>query len=136
MWPDFIHHLTLHFAIVLPMVLAATGLYAHRADANGLTPLLRWGGLAALAFTLVAVASGLVAGGFSGGEQTLQHHRYLGVLTLCVVAVAAISYDHGVRRDIEDLRTFALGLWWVATFSVIGAGHWGGITEHTDVVPF
>ena len=136
MWPEFIHHLTLHFAIVLPMALAAVGTYEVRGERASLVPVVRWGGMLALTMTSLAVISGLIAGGFSGGEPTLQHHRYLGILTWIVVAMAAVGYDHGVRRDIGDLRTFGVGLWWVASFAVIGAGHWGGITEHTDVVPF
>ena len=136
MWPDFVHHLSLHFAIVLPMALAGTGLYALRTDTESLTPVLRWGGHFALAMTAITVASGLVAGGFSGGDETLQHHRYLGVLTFIVVAIAALGYDYGVRRDLRDVKKFGLAMWWVASFSVIGAGHWGGIGEHIDVVPF
>lgn len=134
MWPEFIHHLTLHFAIVLPMVLAASGSYALRRDHEAFMPLLRWGGLVTLAITAITVIAGLIAGGFSGGEEVLRHHRYLGILTFVVVALAAISYDMGVRREIADLRSFAIAAWWVASLSVIGAGHWGTLGEHADVV--
>ena len=136
MWPDFIHHLSLHFAIVLPMALAAGGTYERRCEIDALIPLIRWGGVVALVMTCVAVVSGLLAGGFSGGDETLQHHRYLGILTLVAVAIAAVGYDQAVRRKISDLQSFAVGMWWVASFAVIGAGHWGGIGEHSDVIPF
>ena len=136
MWYEFLHHITLHFPIVLSMALAATGLYALRTDSDAFIPVLRWAGHLTLAITTVAVLSGLLAGGFTGGEETLQHHRYLGVLAFVVIALAALSYDYGVRHDISDFRSYGICLWWVASFAVIGAGHWGGLAEHRDVIPF
>ncbi len=135
MWPEFIHHLTLHFAIVLPMVMAAIGTYAVRANQKALIPLLRWGGWITLVLTAITVIAGVAAGGLSGGEEVLKHHRYLGILTAAVVVLAAISFEQGVRRKIEDLRTFSVAMWWTASFSVIGAGHWGTLGEHADVIP-
>ena len=136
MWPEYLHHLTLHFAIVLPMILAAGGLYARRTSGAELFPILRWMGHFTLAITAIAVATGLVAGGFSGGEDSLQHHRYLGILAFIAVAIAALSYDHGTRQDIADLRGYGVAIWWVAAFAVIGASHWGTIAEHSDIIPF
>lgn len=136
MWADFVHHLTLHFTIVLPMVLAMAGLYSLRSDDEVLVPLIQWTGLFTLAVATITVATGLVAGGFSGGEEALQHHRYLGIMTFCVIAIAAIAYDQGVRRDITDLRAYGVTIWWVASVSVIGTGHYGGLGGHLDVVPF
>lgn len=136
MWSEFIHHLTLHFTIVLPMVLAAVGLYSVRTDGSSLQGLIRWTGIAAVGFTVITVASGLIAGGFSGGEESMQHHRYLGITTSLVIALAAWSYDRGVRTSSGDWRSFGVAIWWVATLSVIGAGHWGGLSIHAEVIPF
>lgn len=136
MWADYLHHITLHFPIVLTMTMAVVGLYALRTKSEDLIPLLRWGGHATLAFTAMAVVSGLVAGGISGGPETLQHHRYLGVTAFIVIALAAFSYEYGIRSQTTEWRSFALCLWWVASFAVIGAGHWGGWGAHTDVIPF
>ena len=136
MWPDFLHHLSLHFTIVVPMALAVVGAISLRHPSPGWTGLLRWGGHIALLMATITVATGLLAGGFSGGEEALQHHRYLGVLTFLVIALAALSFEGGLRRQSTDLQQFAIGLWWVASFSVIGAGHWGGVSVHPDVIPF
>lgn len=135
MWPEFIHHLTLHFAIVLPMALAAVGLWSLKAGDGRYTALLRWGGLVTLALTVLTAVTGLLAGGFAGGEDHLIHHRYLGIMTTIVVAIAAVSYDYGVRRDSADWRSYGVGVWCVATFSTIGAGHWGVLAEHGDIIP-
>ena len=132
----FIHHITLHFAIVLPMVLAVTGLYALRTKTQALLPLLRWGGHATFAITVVTAVTGLLAGGLTGGEETLQHHRYLGILTTVTVAIAALSFDAGMRRDEPRLRAFGISIWWVASLATVGASHWGILAEHADVVPF
>lgn len=135
MWAEYIHHLTLHFTIVMPMVLAAAGLYAVRREVSSLEQPLRWGGFAALGFAVLTAVSGLIAGDVTGGEESLQHHRYLGMLTLLVIALAAIGYHRGVRRASSRWRAFGVGVWWVASFSVIGAGHYGGLVVHADAVP-
>lgn len=136
MWPEFVHHVTSHFAIVLPMVLAGLGLYSLRRDDSVLIEIIRWGGDATLVLTAITAATGLYAGGFTGGEEHLQHHRYLGVLTLITAGIAAVSYDRGAARDIGDLRQFGVAVWWVTAFATIGAGHWGVLGEHADIVPF
>ena len=137
MWAEILHHLTLHFPIVLTMVLAATGLYARRSEqGEALLPLMRYGGLITLALTTVATVSGLIAGGFTGGEEALQHHRYLGILSFVVIAAAALSFEFGLRHQNRDLRTFGTYLWWIAVFAVIGAGFWGGLGAHGDLTPF
>lgn len=117
------------------MVVAAVGLYALRTDESPLMPLVRWGGYIALGLTVVTAATGIYAGGWTGGEEHLQHHRNLGILTLMTAAVAAVSYDGGVRHDIDDLRKFGVAIWWVASFATIGAGHWGVLGEHADIIP-
>ena len=134
--PEFIHHITLHFAIVLPMVLAVTGLYALRTDTDALIPLLRWGGHFTLAIAFVTAATGILAGGLTGGEEHLQHHRYLGILTTITIAIAALAFEIGIRRDEHRIRAFGLSIWWVASFATVGASHWGILAEHADVVPF
>lgn len=136
MWPEFVHHVASHFAIALPWVLAALGVYSTRADETPLIVVVRWGGWTTLAVVVVTMVTGLIGGGLTGGEDHLVHHRYLGVLTALTVGVAAFAYDLGVRRDIEDLRKFGIGVWFVAAFATIGAGHWGVLAEHGDVVPF
>jgi hypothetical protein len=136
MWPDFLHHVTLHFAIVLPMVMAVVGTYILARQTDSLDPLFRSGAWATLVATALAVLSGLFAGGLSGGDEYLEHHRYLGMLTFCVVLTATLAFEVGHRRQIEDFRRFGLAIWWVASFAVVGAGHFGGLAEHFDVVPF
>lgn len=137
MWPDFLHHLSLHFPIVLSIALAFTATFALRRDEPpALTPVIRFGGWTNLAMTTLAVISGLVAGGLSGGPEPLSHHRYLGITAFFVIALAALSYDYGTRHNIADWRRFGGLLWWVATFAIIGAGHYGGLAEHRSVIPF
>lgn len=136
MWPEFIHHIALHFVIVLPMVWAVFGLYAIRTNTRELAPLLCWGGHVTLAVAIVTTGTGLAAGGLSGGEEHLRHHRYLGILATITIAIAALGYDQGVRRDIRRLRAFGISMWWVASLATVGASHWGVLAEHADVVPF
>lgn len=142
MWPEFLHHLTLHFAIVLPMVMAALGTVALRPANLPVTPeapltfILRTGGALTFLATAAAVATGLATAGFSGGAEHLEHHRYLGILSFVVIFVAALAFEVGCRQDIDDLKRFGLRAWWIATFAVIGAGHFGGLGEHLDSVPF
>ena len=136
MWPEFIHHLASHFAIVLPMVIAVVGTIAEKRDEPSLRPYLRWTGHITLALTLITAATGLIGGGFTGGEEHLQHHRNLGILTLITVAIAAVGYEMGIRRGERRLRRFAIGIWFVASFATAGAAHWGVLAEHADVIPF
>jgi hypothetical protein len=139
MWPDFIHHLSLHFPIVLTLVLAGVGVWSLRSETDELRTLIRSLGWIALAMTTVAVVSGILAApGWFGGEGSdrLGHHRNLALTTWVVVLIATLGYDYGVRKDHSDWRKFAVGIWCVAAFGVIGTGHWGGSEEHTDVVPW
>lgn len=139
MWPEFLHHLSLHFPIVLGLVLAAVGVWSWRSETPELRILMRVMGWIAFALTTAAVVSGIwAAPGWFGGEGSdrLAHHRNLGVTTWVVVAIAAFSYEHGFRNDSSDWRKFGVGLWCVVAFGVIGTGHWGGSEEHTDAVPW
>ena len=58
MWAEFIHHLTLHFPIVLSLVLAAIGLYSMKSDTDQIRVILPLGGWGSLLFTRVAGGSG------------------------------------------------------------------------------
>jgi hypothetical protein len=140
MWFEYLHHITVHFPIVLSMAMAAVGLYSHlRADTPELHTVLRYGGWITLLFTSLAAISGIISapgllGG--GGEADLSHHRNLGVATWIVVALGAYGYEQGVRRQYRDWRGFAVAMWCIAVFGVIGTGHWGGSGLHGDSVPW
>jgi uncharacterized membrane protein len=145
MWPEYLHHITVHFPIVLTMAMAATGLYSlRRPDSPDLQVVLRWGGWLTLAMTSIAAISGIISapgllGG--GGEADLTHHRDLAITTWVVIALGAWSYNMGVRGDqpqqtSRDWRTFAVAMWCIAVFGVIGTGHWGGFGLHGDTIPW
>jgi hypothetical protein len=139
MWPPFLHHITLHFPIVLALVLAAVGLWSLRDDTPQFRRFMRFGGWICFGFATVTAVSGILAApGWFGGEgsQALSHHRNLGVTAWVVMAIAALSYEWGIRSGIEDWRKFAVGVWCVASFAVIGAGHWGGTERHPDELPW
>jgi hypothetical protein len=139
MWAEFLHHLTLHFPIVLSMVVASVGLWSLRDDAPQLRAFVRWAGWICLAFTTVTVAAGVIAApGLLGGEgpDALSHHRNLGVTTWVVTAIAAAGYEFGMRRGIDDWRKFGVGVWCVVVLGVIGTGHWGGTELHEDKLPW
>lgn len=139
MWPEFIHHITLHFPIVLALVIAGVGLWSLKDEAPQLRKFVRWVGWVCFAFTTVVVVSGIIAApGWLGGDGSpdLSHHRNLGLTTWVVVAIATFGYEYGVREDIADWRKFAVGIWCVASFAVIGTGHWGGTEQHQDKLPW
>lgn len=136
MWPEFLHHITLHFPIVLTLVLAATATFAPHEDNQDVLQLLRYGGLFTLGVTVITAASGLVAAGFSGGDSTLEHHRYLGILATLTIALAALSVEIGCRTENKDLRSFGLLTWWAAALATVGAAHWGSWAEHPEIIPF
>ncbi|MFU8805460.1 MAG: hypothetical protein ACNA8W_16730 [Bradymonadaceae bacterium] len=140
LWFEYIHHITVHFPIVLTMVMAAVGLYAtFRADTPELQRVLRWGGWITLAATTLAAISGiLTAPGLlgGGGEADLTHHRDLAITTWAVIILAAWTYDQGVRREHTDWRKFAVAMWCIAVFGIIGTGHWGGFGLHAESIPW
>ena len=139
MTAEFIHHVTLHFPIVLTIVWAIVGLWSLRDETATHRTLLRWGGWLTMIAATVVVVSGIVAApGWFGqeGSEGLRHHRNLGLTSWCVMVAATLAYDRGVRRDLRALRMFAIGAWCVAAFSVVGTGHWGGSEEHPDSVPW
>lgn len=139
MWPEFLHHITLHFPIVLSLVLAAMGVWSLRDDIPQFRRLMRWAGWACFAITTVTVVSGIIAapGWFGGdGTQRLANHRNLGVTTWVVMGIAAFSYEWGLRQKIDDWRKFAIGVWCVAAFAAMGTGHWGGTELHKDRLPW
>jgi hypothetical protein len=140
MWSQFLHHLSLHFPIVLVFLLAGIGLWTWiEGETERLRRLLRVVGWCAFAATTATVVSGTWAapgwlGG--GGSEGLSHHRWMGWTTWCVVGLAAWMFERGERESRPDLRRLSIGLWCVATFSVMGTGHWGGAEEHPEVVPW
>lgn len=139
MWPSYLHHLSLHFPIVLTLALALVGVWSLRENAAPLHKLMRVGGWVCFAMTTVAAVSGIASapGWFGGaGSEALSHHRSMGVTAWVVIALAAASYEWGVRRDISDWRNFAVGLWCVAAFAIIGTGHWGGSQLHPEEIPW
>lgn len=136
---SFIHHLSLHFPIVLAFVLAGVGLWSLREESAQLRRFMRVVGWACFGFVTVATVTGILAapGWFGGdGSPALSHHRNLGVSVWVVMAIAAFSYEWGVRSAVADLRKFAVGVWCVAAFGVVGAGHWGGVDRHPDEIPW
>ncbi len=51
------------------------------------------------------------------------------------MALAAYCYDRGDASDSRDMRIYGVAMWWVGALAAVGAGHWGGLAEHPDVVP-
>ena len=138
-WLVYIHHTFLHAPIVLSFTWALIGLYTLSRGSKSIVSILRWGGWLTFALTSLTVLSGLVvAPGWlgGGGSEGLTHHRSLGLLSWTAVGIAAWGYDKGVRRDSADWRRFAVGVWCVASLSVVGAGHWGAAERHPEVVPW
>ncbi len=139
MWSEFLHHITLHFPIVLAMVVAGVGLWSLREDISQFQLFIRWVGWTCFALTTVTVISGILAApGWFGGDGTyeLTHHRNLGLTTWVVMGVATFSYEKGFREQHPDWRKFAVGVWCVTVFAVIGTGHWGGTELHQDKLPW
>lgn len=139
MWSEFLHHISIHFPIVLVMVLGGVGLFALKHETSELQTVLRWLGWAAFVATTVALVSGIVSapGMFGGGGPVeLTHHRDLGITLWVVVGLAVWSYEYGYRRDVRDLRSFGVMMWCVAIFAVIGTGHFGGASLHPEAVPW
>lgn len=139
MWPSFLHHISIHFPIVLSFVLAAVGAYSLVRDTEELRRVLWFGGWALCLMTTVAVVSGLwsAPGLLLGqGSSELLHHRDLGLTVWVVVGLACWSYHQGMRGGHRDFRRWAVALWWVASLGVIGAGHWGGSQLHPEALPF
>jgi hypothetical protein len=138
-WAIYLHHVLVHFPIVMPFVLGALGLWTRGGDDARVCSFLQWGGWATLALSTLVVVSGVVsAPGALGGEGSaaLTHHRDLGVITWLIMAVAARSFHVGARDDERDRRMLGVTLWCVAAFAVVGAGHWGGSTNNPEKVPW
>jgi hypothetical protein len=138
-WPEYIHHVTLHFPIVGTLFLAAVGVWWVRTDDARLGQLLRFAGWFVFAATSAAAVSGMIAApGLLGGDgpQTLSDHRNMGVTVWCTVAIAAIAFELGLRKQIAYVQRFAALCWCAAAFGVIGAGHWGGSALHSDKIPW
>jgi hypothetical protein len=139
MWSEFLHHITLHFPIVLTLVIAGVGLWSLRDDIPQFQRFVRVVGWACFAATTVTVVSGILAapGWFGGdGGAELAHHRNLGLTAWIVMGLASASYEWGIRDANDDWRSFAIGVWCVTAFAVFGTGHWGGTELHQDKLPW
>lgn len=138
-WPEYIHHVTLHFPIAGAFFLAAIGVWWVRTGDEKLGQLLRFGGWAIFAATTIVVTSGVIAApGILGGDgpEALAAHRNMGITVWCVSAIAAIGFEVGLRTAQPYVQRFAALCWCAAAFGVIGAGHWGGSALHSDEVPW
>ena len=139
MWGLYSHHILLHFPIVLPFVISVIGILALVTQTDDTQPLLRWFGWATFILTTLTVVTGLVgAPGWIGeeGSQTLGNHRNLGLTVWVLAGIAAKTFDIGVKTDAGDWRKFAVGVWCVTAFTVVGTGHWGGSEVHADKIPW
>ena len=139
LWPEYIHHLTLHFPIAGSMLLAGVGIWWVRTDDPTLARLVRVVGWIVFAATTAAAVSGVAAApGILGGDgpQTLSDHRNMGITLWCVVAIAAIAFEVGLRKDEPYVKRFAALVWCAAAFGAVGAGHWGGSALHSDKIPW
>lgn len=139
MWDAYIHHITVHFPIVMSFVLAVVGAWYVRTEDGRLFQFVRVAGGLTVAITLVAVVSGLFTAQefwVEDGPSVLEHHRNLGITVFCVMLTAAIAVEWGHRAaEIKAVKFGAL-LWIAAAFGVLGAGHWGGLGMHSDRVPW
>jgi len=136
---EWLHHVTLHFPIVMTFALAGLGAWTMREESERTVSFIRWAGWATFALTTVAVVAGILsAPGWLGGDgpKVLSDHRDLGVTAWFVVGLAAWGYDHGVRHSDREFRLFGVAIWAVASFAVIGAGHWGGVGQYPELSPF
>lgn len=138
-WSEYLHHVSLHFPIVLSLVLAVVGPWWVKTGDARLATLVRWAGWFTFGATTVAALSGILAapGWFGGdGPQGLSDHRNMGVVTWSVVATAAVAFELGRRRGSVYTMRFGALCWCAAAFSAIGAGHWGGSALHSDKIPW
>lgn len=138
-WPEYIHHITLHFPIAGSILLAPVAAWWVHTDDPRLEQVVRFGGAAIFAVTTVAVISGIVAApGMLGGDgpQTLSDHRNMGVTVWSAMAAAVIGFEVGRRRAHDYTKRFGALCWIAVAFGVIGAGHWGGSALHSDTIPW
>ena len=138
-WAEYIHHVTLHFPIVLSFVLAVVGVWWVRTEDPRLATFVRWTGWVTLAMASATMLSGIVAApGILGGDgpQGLSDHRNMGVLAWCAIAIATIAFEVGTRAGQRYVRRFAALCWIAAAVAVVGAGHWGGSALHSDKIPW
>lgn len=139
MWGFYLHHITVHFPIVLAFVMAGVGVWYLKVGHAPLLILLRVVGAAAFAITTVAVISGFVsAEAFwtADGPHVLIHHRNLGLLAWFAMAIAAGATEWGCRNDETRVARFGILTWCAVALAAVGAGHWGGSGVHSDRVPW
>jgi hypothetical protein len=138
-WAEYIHHVTLHFPIVLSIVLAAVGIWWVRTDDARLGVFLRFAGWAAFGLATLAMVSGIIAApGLLGGDgpPELSDHRYMGIVVWVASGIAATAFELGRREENAYVQRFGALCWCAVAFAAIGAGHWGGSTLHSDSVPW
>ena len=139
MWADYLHHITVHFPIVMSFVLAGVGTWSVRDPAPQLVGFVRIGGAATLLITSVAVVAGLLITPEAPSDALtydLGHHRNLGLTAWFAMAAAVGAYEYGVRHDEPGARGFGALAWWAIALAVVGAAHWGGSTLHGEVMPW
>lgn len=139
MWSAYLHHIFLHFSLVLPFVTAAIG-FALRDRGGSERVLVRWLGWTAFGATSIVAVTGLVAAEYTEPIQNPTHmlpdHRNLGITGWVATLIAAWSVEYGWRHEIEDSHLFGLGVWLVAGFVLIGAAHWGSGRLHAEIIPW
>lgn len=135
----YLHHVILHFPIVLLPTVAGIGLYAVGKQSAPLYTLLRVVSWVSVGFMLLAMISGwLSAPGHVSPEQLgrLEHHRDLALTVGVVGVVAGGCVERGARSQSRDWWVAGVGFWCIAAFGILGVGHWGGSMLNADLVPF
>lgn len=139
MWDSYLHNITIHFPIVMSMVLAAVGVWYVRSEADTLRDFIRFGGAITLGITLVAAVSGLLTAQMywtEEGPEVLIHHRNLGLLLTSVMIAAVGCFEYGVRKSESALKKLGALLWIACVLAAVGVGHWGGSGVHSDTIPW
>lgn len=139
MWFEYLHHVTVHVPIVGSTILAGIGTYWVKTQSDELGNVVRWLGWATLLTTTVAVVSGIMAapGDFGGdGPKVIADHRNLGLTTYWAMATGVVAFEWGRRAGSMPAQKFGALVWWAVLLGVIGTGHWGGSSLHSDIVPW
>ncbi len=135
----WLHHITLHFPIVLAFVLAALGVYTVKRDLPVLWTLMIWTSRAAALMTSVAAISGLLAAQAlwtDDGPYVLIHHRNLGLLGWAASLAAFGGLEWGRIENEPRAMRFGALCWIAVALAMLGAGHWGGSGLHNDIIPW
>ena len=139
MWAPYLHHITVHFPIVMSLALAAVGIWYLRAGHAPLLVAVRFAGAATLVITSVSVVAGFLSAEpywTTDGPDVLIHHRNLGLLVWVVMATGVGAMEWGLKNDDDRVTRFGVVVWIAVAFAAIGAGHWGGSGVHSDIIPW